>query len=142
MSIETADIVDERKSMGTLSIGTVQFPRLFRPGASIPVREKGVGAVEGFVDFRQVEAVRQGQKFPVHGSAADDEVVFPIVHGLTHGFRAVKQGHGRTVGVIAFIMGQDPMGTAGQDTGQAFKGLAAHEHRVIHGEGLESLQVG
>ena len=34
------------------------------------------------------------------------------------------------------------MGTAGQDTGQAFKGLAAHEHRVIHGEGFKALQVG
>lgn len=134
MSIETADIVDERKSMGTLSIGTVQFPRLFRPGASIPVREKGVGAVEGFVDFRQVEAVRQGQKFPVHGSAADDEVVFPIVHGLLQGFDAMEDSDRFMAGVIIFLMGQDPVRPAGQDAGQAFKSLASHDHRMAHSE--------
>lgn len=62
MSIETADIVDERKRIFFPSVWTVQFPVLFLPLVLFPGREESVGAVEGFVDFRQVQAVGQGQK--------------------------------------------------------------------------------
>ena len=130
--------MDERKRIFFPSVWTVQFPALFLPLVLFPGREESVGAVEGFVDFRQVQAVGQGQEGFVHGSTADDEIVLPGFHGLLHGFDAVVDNDGVMADAVILLMGQDPVRSAGQDAGQAFEGLAPHEHRMAHGEGFKT----
>ena len=48
----------------------------------------------------------------------------------------------RALGPPRGIAGQHDMAAAGEQAGQRFEGLAAHHHRLVHGQRLEPLEVG
>ena len=91
------------------------------------------------VDFGQLDPFGERHENVEDRSAADDrDVTFSCLRDRfldrTDDFRAGR--------IPALLARQHDMAAAGQEAGQALEGLAAHDHRLAHGQRLEALEIG
>lgn len=92
------------------------------------------------MDFRQVEALGDGERFSVNLRAADHED-FIAVHLAA--LQGVVQGAGGDAGVRieASLAADDDIAPPWQGATEGFVGFATHDDRVPQSEGLEVLEV-